>query len=83
MSKRKVYVCILNRPLYGVQHEARVYRDSEVDEYLVYFLANGVKNSEATYFTDDRGDAIATARRQLYDLGKGEIAVCTVFGSAQ
>ncbi len=40
---------------------AKVYRDSEWDEYRVRLYLNGVLNAAADYHTEDKADAIATA----------------------
>jgi hypothetical protein len=42
---------------------ARVYRDSEWDEYQVRLMVDGQASS--TYHTDDRDDAFATAEAML------------------
>lgn len=83
MARKKIYVAMLNQSINGVLHEARVYRDSETDEYVTRFYHSDVLQEPQDYFTDDRKDAIQTARKALYDIGKQQVAVCTVFGSAE
>jgi hypothetical protein len=41
--------------------EARIYYDSEWNEYRIVFYVNGTKQSGADYHTDDKTDAIQTA----------------------
>ncbi len=41
---------------------ATVYRDAEWDEYRVKFFRDGVYQSKADYHTDDKEDALSTAR---------------------
>lgn len=43
--------------------EARVYRDSEWEEYRTVFYVDGVKQQNADHHTDDKQDAFATAER--------------------
>lgn len=48
----------------GSQHKgktAKVYRDSEWDEYRVKFYRIGVYQKDADMHTDDKDDAIGTA----------------------
>jgi hypothetical protein len=40
---------------------AKVYRNSEWDEYQVKYYRNGIYQSEADSFTDDKDDAVGTA----------------------
>jgi hypothetical protein len=40
----------------------KVYRDTEWDEYSVRVFKNGVEQVMASYHTDDKQDAIDTAR---------------------
>ena len=40
---------------------AVTYRDSEWEEFCVYFHENGVHLEDADYHTDDREDALDTA----------------------
>lgn len=80
MSNRVVHSCKLNELVYGVEHQALVQYDSEYQEYAVRFFVNGTTNHDATYYTDDKQDAISTARKALFDLGKGQVAVVTVYG---
>lgn len=80
MAKRKIYVAMLNQSINGVLHEARVYFDSDFDEYTTRFYHSDVLQADQDYFTDDRDDAIGTARKALFDIGKQQAAVCTVYG---
>lgn len=56
---RKLIETIKNETLGNV---AKVYRDAEWNEYVVVFCALGVKQEGADYHTDDKEDAINTAR---------------------
>ena len=40
---------------------AKVYRDSDWNEYRVKFFIDGVHQVDADYHTDDKADAISTA----------------------
>ena len=42
--------------------EARVYRDSDWQEWRVKFYEHGIYLAEADYHTDDKADAMHTAR---------------------
>jgi hypothetical protein len=44
---------------------AVVYRDASQDEYIAKFLIDGVRQSGADYFTDDKIDAMQTACVQI------------------
>lgn len=55
MSLRKI------QTVAGVDKVAKVYRDSEFDEYRVTFFLNGQKINGADYHTGDKQDAIDTA----------------------
>lgn len=43
--------------------QAKVYRDTEWDEYLVEFHTKNGHNFEADYHTENKADAISTADR--------------------
>lgn len=43
----------------------RIRKDSETDEWLVVWLTDGKRNEAKTYYTDEREDAIDTARTML------------------
>ena len=45
---------------------AKVYWNSEYKEYKVKWLIDGVHSANADYFTDDKEDAIATAKLPVY-----------------
>jgi len=49
----------------GGKMTAKVYRDSETNEFVVKFYVDGVYQTEADYFTDDKQDAMDTARSQV------------------
>lgn len=42
---------------------AKVYRDTELQEYVVKFYNNNVYQKNADYFTPDKDDAVSTATR--------------------
>lgn len=44
---------------------AKVYRDAEWNEYRVKFFTNGFHQSRADYHTDDKQDAIDTAKYMI------------------
>jgi hypothetical protein len=44
---------------------AKVYKDSELDEYKVKFYKDGVHQTKADYHTDDKDDALQTAQSQI------------------
>jgi hypothetical protein len=44
---------------------AKIYRDSDTEEYIVKFYVDGVYQRKADYFTDDKQDAIGTAKAEL------------------
>lgn len=46
----------------GARVSAKVYRDAEWGEYRVRFYALGTHLRDADYHTDDREDAMSTAR---------------------
>ncbi len=47
-------------------HTAKVFRNPEFDEYQVKFYnPEGIKYPDADYFTDDKEDALCTARKAL------------------
>lgn len=46
--------------------EARVYRDSEWQEWRVRFYDQGLHLAAADYHTDDKGDAQHTARAWVW-----------------
>ena len=47
--------------------KTKVYRDSECDEYRVKLFIAGVHRTRADYHTDDKGDALATAKVMARD----------------
>ena len=40
----------------------KVYWDTDVKEYLVKILVDGIELTDSVYFTDDKIDAIGTAK---------------------
>lgn len=48
-------------PKEGRKNSAKVYRDTDWDEYRVKFFKNGIHQTKADYHTDDKSDAIAVA----------------------
>ena len=52
--------------VYGPATTARVYRDSEYDEYVVKFDHFGSYVEGADYHTDDKQDALDTAKYECY-----------------
>lgn len=80
MARKKIYVCMLNQSIAGILHEARVYLDTDYNEYCTEFYHNGVEQEPQAYYTNDRTDAIETARKALFSIGKQQVAVCTVYG---
>lgn len=46
-------------------HIAKVYYDSDSNEYRVKFFKNGIHNPKADYFTNDKEDAHGTAKYEL------------------
>lgn len=83
MAGKKIAVFILNRPVNGVQHEARVMFDKDLEEFTTKFYRNDVHQRKADYFTDDLTDALGTAKLQLFELGGREVAVCDVYRSTE
>jgi hypothetical protein len=50
---------------YKVSDYVTVSYESEFEEYSCRLFLNGVKQSNATYYTDDRQDAIQTAHAMI------------------
>lgn len=46
-------------------HAAKVYRDTQYNEFQVKFYEGSQLMQNATYYTDDKTDAINTAQYQL------------------
>lgn len=44
---------------------AKVVYDNEYDEYQVHLYEHGQRNADATYFTDDKEDAIGTSEHMV------------------
>lgn len=50
----------------GTAGTAKAYRDSENGEYVVRFTGrDGARRPDADYFTDDKSDALGTARAMV------------------
>jgi len=47
------------------RHHAKVYKDSEWNEHRVKFYTDGKHHEEADYHTDDKNDAVDTAKSQV------------------
>lgn len=54
----------------GTTFEAKVYRDSEWQEYQVEFKKGGKKDLKATYHTSDKLDAVDTAAYHIVRMSK-------------
>lgn len=52
---------LLNTEATG-KRTAKIYKDSETQEYVVKFYIDGVYQKDADYFTDDKQDALGTAK---------------------
>lgn len=46
-------------------HKATVHKDSDTGEYKVKFHTNGKHLKDADYFTDEKDDAIGTAKDEI------------------
>jgi len=44
---------------------AKIYKDSDTGEFIVKFYVDGVYQKDADYFTDDREDALGTAKSEI------------------
>lgn len=55
----------LLRGIYAGDYMAKIYRDSEWNEYRVKFYVKGVHQKDGDFHTDDKEDAFATAGGQL------------------
>lgn len=64
MAKRKIHT-VEHTTKAGAVHGAKVYRDSEWNEYVVKFSASGVTLLKADYHTSDKQDAIDTAEYHI------------------
>lgn len=45
-----------------IAKQVRVFRDTDAEDYIVEFYADGIRNADADYFTGDVLDAVNTAR---------------------
>jgi len=62
MSKRLVQTMT---PAVGHERKVKVYFNSDHDEYTAELFINEVRQKKATYFTDDKQDAIDTGKHML------------------
>lgn len=67
MSKRRLIHKAVHTSGLGSTFEAKVYRDSEWNEWQVEFKRNGVQDHKATYHASDKHDAVCTAN---YHIGR-------------
>lgn len=49
---------------------AKVYFDADLEEYTVKAFRNNVLVADVDYFTDDKGDAMGTARSMVDQMDK-------------
>lgn len=64
MAKRLVHTAKHTTSL-GIVHTAKVYRDSEWNEYVVQFAKDRNTNFKASYHTGDKADGIDTAEYHI------------------
>ena len=64
MARKKVY------EVSSGNVTAKVYRDSEWNEFRVRFYFDGILNEDADYFTTDKEDAIESANFAVKSGGK-------------
>lgn len=64
MSKRRIHV-ETHTNKNGIVSEAKVYRDSEYNEYSVVFWRHGLKLKGCDYFASDKQDALDTAAEHI------------------
>lgn len=64
MSVRKVHEIVSATLAFTA--EARVYRDTDNEEYQTRLYINGEEREGARYFTDDKVDAIQSGERMVY-----------------
>ena len=50
--------------------EAKIFRDTDYNEFIVRFYKDNTLIKEADYFTDDREDAVGTAEAELKHMEK-------------
>lgn len=62
MTKRLIQTMT---PSTGHERKVKVYFNAEHDEYTAELFLNDVRQHKATYYTDDKDDAIATGKRML------------------
>ena len=65
MSRRLIDSAKPFGPFGNAGHEAKIYFDSELEEYSVRLYINGKERQAAEYFTDDKQDAENTAIRMI------------------
>lgn len=54
----------------GIVHTAKVYRDSEWNEYVVVFAKDKNAAYKATYHTSDKVDAVDTSKYHIARIAK-------------
>lgn len=54
----------------GVTHTAKVYRDSEWNEYVVQFAKDRNTNFKASYHASEKADAVDTAKYHIQRMSK-------------
>lgn len=69
MAKRLIHTETFTTSL-GITHTAKVYRDSEWNEYAVQFARNKNTNFKASYHTGDMRDAVDTAKYHIVRMSK-------------
>lgn len=66
MSRRLIDTARPFGPFGKPGHVAKIYRDSDWNEYQVDLYIDNVKQPDATYHTDDKQDAINTAVAMIH-----------------
>jgi 1,2-phenylacetyl-CoA epoxidase PaaB subunit len=69
MAKRLIHTETHTTGL-GIVHTAKVYRDSEWNEWQVVFARDRNTNYKASYHAGDKADAIDTAKYHIHRMSK-------------
>lgn len=69
MAKRLIHTETHTTGL-GTVHTAKVYRDSEWNEYVVQFAKDRNTAYKATYHSSDKADAVDTAKYHILRMSK-------------
>ncbi|QNO00333.1 hypothetical protein QGX21_gp056 [Pseudomonas phage phiPsa315] len=69
MSKRLIHTATHTTSA-GTVHTAKVYRDSEWNEWQVQFARDRNTNFKASYHTSDKADAVDTANYHIVRMSK-------------